>query len=110
MDPSLVQNKIQMINNNNIGQNNILLIMKSYSSDYSVSSSISSSYSCMGLFELVQPDPLQLPQAGEHFTQCFLHVDLILLQSVWQLHLIIFRSSSGGKSVSTGITLLPSSA
>ena len=60
----------------------------------------------MGLFELVQPDPLQLPQVGEHFTQCFLHVHLILLQSVWQLHLIIFRSSSeaGGKSVSTGIS------
>ena len=33
-------------------------------------------------------------------------VHLILLQSVWQLHLILFRTSSGagGKSVSTGIS------
>ena len=59
------------------------------------------------LSEFVQPKPLQLPHAGEHmhFTLCFLHVHLILLHSVWQLHLTIFRSSSGagGKSVSTGI-------
>ena len=27
-----------------------------------------------------------------HFTSCFLHVHLILLQSVWQLHLTIFRT------------------
>ena len=94
MDPSL-QNKTQKIKTSfvlyNIGLKNMLSIMKSSSSNvfrykfnnnYSVSLSISSSSSCMGLLELVQPDPLQLPQAGEHFTLCFLHVHLTLLQSV----------------------------
>ena len=68
------------------------------------SSELSSSPS--NLSEFVQPEPLQLPHAGEHLTLCFLHVHLILLQSVWQLHLIIFKSSSGagGMSVSTGIS------
>ena len=44
------------------------------------SSALSSSFSSTS--ELVHPDPLQLPQATEHFTLCFLHVHLILLQSV----------------------------
>ena len=54
---------------------------------------------------LVQAVPLQLPHAGEHFTLYFLHVHLIVLQSVWQLHLIILSRSSGagGKSVNNGI-------
>ena len=71
--------------------------------------STSSSSSFMKVSEFVQADPLQLPQAGEHLKLCFLHMHLILLQSVRQLHLIIFRSSSGagGKSVSTG-TSFPS--
>ena len=70
----------------------------------------SKSSSSSRLSEFVRPNPLQLPHAGEHFTLCFLHVHLILLQSVWQLHLTIFRSSSGagGKSVSTGISFLRS--
>ena len=44
--------------------------------------------------------------AGEHFTSCFRHVHLKVLQSVWQLHLMILKSSSGagGKSVCTGIS------
>ena len=69
------------------------------------SSELSSSSS--NLSELVQPDPLQLPHSTEHFTVCFLHVYPILLQSVWRLHLIIFKRSSGagGMSVSTGISL-----
>jgi len=69
---------------------------------YAASSS-SSPFSIIS--ELVHPDPLQLPQTTEHFTSCFLYVHLILLQSVWQLHLIILRNSfgAGGKSVSNGI-------
>ncbi len=54
----------------------------------------------------VHPDPMQLPHAGEHFTLCFRHVHRKVLQSVWQLHRMIFKSSSGagGKSVCTGIS------
>ena len=59
------------------------------------------------LSELVQPiaDTLQWPHTGEHFKLSFLHVHLMLLQSVWQLHLIIVRNLSriGDKAVSTGI-------
>ena len=55
----------------------------------------------------VQPDPLQLSNTGEHSTLRFRHVHLKVLNSVWQLHLITLRSSSGagGKSVCTGMSL-----
>ena len=69
---------------------------------HSVLVSVSSS-SWTEVSELVQPVPLQLPQTEEHFTLYFLQVHLMMLQSMWQLHLIIFNSSSGvgDKSVST---------
>ena len=72
---------------------------------HSVLVSVSSS-SWIEVSELVQSVPLQLPQTEEHFTLYFLQVHLMLLQSVWQLHLIIFNSSSGAgdRSVSTGIS------
>ena len=56
--------------------------------------------------EFMQSDLLHLPDVGEHLKLCFLHVYLMLQQSVQQLHLITHRNSSGagGKLVCTGIS------
>ena len=72
---------------------------------HSVLVSVSSS-SWIEVSELVQPVPLQLPQIEEHLTLYFLQGHLMLLQSAWQLHLVIFNSSSGAgdRSVSKGIS------
>ena len=49
-------------------------------------------------------EPLQCPQAIEHFIPCFLQVHLAVAQSVLQLHQMILKSSAGagGISVNTG--------
>ena len=69
------------------------------------SSSSSSSILEMKGLALEHADPWHWPQAGEHFIPCFWHEHLPLLQSVLQLHLIIFikLSGAGGKSVIVGI-------
>ena len=53
----------------------------------------------------MQPDPLQLPHAGENIILWSLQVHLMLLQSVWQLkpdYVYSSSSGAGGKSVSIG--------
>ena len=52
-----------------------------------------------GSVELIHPEPLYFPLAEERF----LHVHFEVLQSAWQLHLIIRKtfSGAGGKSVIT---------
>ena len=49
--------------------------------------------------------PLLLPQAKEHFYIVLFLVNLKLLNLVWQLHIIIFKSlaGAGAKSVNTGV-------
>ena len=71
---------------------------------YTLNCSVSSSRSISG-FELQHPDPRQLPQATEQFSPCFLQEHLSVLQSVWQLHLTIRKSSfgAGSRSVVTGV-------
>ena len=61
---------------------------------YTLSCSVSSSRSISG-FELQHPDPRQLPRVTEQFSPCFLQEHLSVLQSVWQLHLTICKSSLG---------------
>ena len=46
--------------------------------------------------------------AGEHYTLSFLHVHLLLLQSVWQLLLTILRISSGDGGTSVCAVFLHS--
>ena len=71
------------------------------SSLLSSSSSSSSSASC-DVF--VQPDALQCAHVRVHSMSCFLHVHLVLLQSVWQVHLMTHNSfwRAGGRSVWRG--------
>ncbi len=49
---------------------------------YFQSESLSLSSSKERLSELMQPDPLQFPRAGVHFTLCFQHVHLSLHSSI----------------------------
>jgi len=58
---------------------------------------------------LVQPVPLQLPQARVHSMLCFLHEHLRVLQSVWQLQLITCSRCSGAGGSDVRIGTKPSS-
>ena len=76
-----------------------ILIWKSSSLSTASSSPLTSF-----VIQLRQPDPLQFPHTMEQQIPCFLQVHLIVLQSVWPLHQMIRKRSSGtaNKSLVTG--------
>ena len=78
-------------------------IFKKCSYYCSISSSLSSSFGV----EFMQPDPLQFPHTMKDAIPCVLQEHLMVPQSVWQLHRMIRRRSSGAgnKSVVTGTNI-----